>query len=289
MFTSANVVPPKKTTSHSVETQKLELKVYNRKPKNVKNVGSSKKAKIVESKNANHSEPNHTWGSNATDITSSSSLVMTVRFGNDHIARIMSVNFYDVDLEDLHFGKNTLLLFVYLEACALGKSKKSSHEPKAEDTNQEKLYLLHMDLYGPMRVESINGKRYILVIVDDYSRFTWVIFLRTKDEASEAMISTDKSKITRKQSKASKHGHENQKSTKPKPQKTKALANFHLQGPILQFPKVIYNLKERKERQGPNVQSSQRSTVLTVKVGAGNPFTIHRLPHFHCHGKTRGK
>ncbi|GJY27153.1 integrase, catalytic region, zinc finger, CCHC-type containing protein [Tanacetum coccineum] len=43
--------------------------------------------------------------------------------------------------------------------CALGKSKKSSHQPKAEDTNQEKLYLLHMDLCGPMRVASINGKR----------------------------------------------------------------------------------------------------------------------------------
>ncbi|GJS12399.1 hypothetical protein Tco_0369195 [Tanacetum coccineum] len=75
--TSANVVPPKKPTSYSVETQKPELKFYSRKPKNVKNVGSSKKAKIVESKNANHSEPNHTWGSNATDIPSSSSLVMT--------------------------------------------------------------------------------------------------------------------------------------------------------------------------------------------------------------------
>ncbi|GJW88064.1 retrovirus-related pol polyprotein from transposon TNT 1-94 [Tanacetum coccineum] len=75
-FTSANVVPPKKTIFHSVETQKPELKVYSRKPKNVKNIGSSKKTKIVESKNANHSEPNHTWGSNATDIPSSSSLVM---------------------------------------------------------------------------------------------------------------------------------------------------------------------------------------------------------------------
>nr|GEX12520.1 uncharacterized mitochondrial protein AtMg00810-like [Tanacetum cinerariifolium] len=42
--------------------------------------------------------------------------------------------------------------------CALGKSKKSSHQPKAEDTNQEKIYLLHMDLCGPMRAESINGK-----------------------------------------------------------------------------------------------------------------------------------
>ncbi|GJW89636.1 retrovirus-related pol polyprotein from transposon TNT 1-94 [Tanacetum coccineum] len=73
-------------------------------------------------------------------------------------------------------------------SCALGKSKKTSHQPKAEDTNQEKLYLLHMDLCGPMRVASINGKRYILVIVDDYSRFTWVRFLRTKDEAPEAII-----------------------------------------------------------------------------------------------------
>ncbi|GKB73673.1 retrovirus-related pol polyprotein from transposon TNT 1-94 [Tanacetum coccineum] len=72
--------------------------------------------------------------------------------------------------------------------CALGKSKKSSHQPKVEDTNQEKLYLLHMDLCGSLRVESINGKRYILVIVDDYSRFTWVRFLRTKDKAPEAII-----------------------------------------------------------------------------------------------------
>ncbi|GKD52135.1 retrovirus-related pol polyprotein from transposon TNT 1-94 [Tanacetum coccineum] len=73
-------------------------------------------------------------------------------------------------------------------ACSLGNSKKSSHQPKAEDTKQEKLYLLHMDLCGPMRMASINGKRYILVIVDDYSRFTWVRFLKTKDEAPAAII-----------------------------------------------------------------------------------------------------
>nr|GEW91723.1 hypothetical protein [Tanacetum cinerariifolium] len=68
-------------------------------------------------------------------------------------------------------------------ACAMGKSKKKPYKPKSEDTNQEKLYFLHMDLYGPMRVASINGKKYILVIVDDYSRFTWVKCLRSKDEA----------------------------------------------------------------------------------------------------------
>ncbi|GKE19372.1 integrase, catalytic region, zinc finger, CCHC-type containing protein [Tanacetum coccineum] len=44
-------------------------------------------------------------------------------------------------------------------ACALGKRKKTSHQPKAEDTNQEKIYLLHMDLCGPMRMASINWKR----------------------------------------------------------------------------------------------------------------------------------
>nr|GEZ47605.1 retrovirus-related Pol polyprotein from transposon TNT 1-94 [Tanacetum cinerariifolium] len=56
------------------------------------------------------------------------------------------------------------------------------------DINQEKLYLLHMDLCRPMRVESVNGKKYILVIVDYYSRFTWVKFLRSKDEALDFII-----------------------------------------------------------------------------------------------------
>nr|GEU37717.1 putative reverse transcriptase domain-containing protein [Tanacetum cinerariifolium] len=68
------------------------------------------------------------------------------------------------------------------------KSKKKPYKPKFEDTNQEKLYLLHMDLCGLMRVASVNGKKYILVIVDDYSRFTWVKCLRSKDEASDFII-----------------------------------------------------------------------------------------------------
>nr|GEV49642.1 retrotransposon protein, putative, unclassified [Tanacetum cinerariifolium] len=83
----------------------------------------------------------------------------------------------------LNFQKDHLC-----SACALGKSKKSSPQPKAKDTNQEKLYLLHIDLCGPMRVASINGKRYILVIVNDHSRFTWVRILKTKDEAPAVII-----------------------------------------------------------------------------------------------------
>ncbi|GJW77972.1 retrovirus-related pol polyprotein from transposon TNT 1-94, partial [Tanacetum coccineum] len=73
-------------------------------------------------------------------------------------------------------------------ACVMGKIKKKPHKPKSKDTNQEKLYLLHMDLYGPMRVASVNGKKYILIIVDDYSRFTWVKCLRSKDEALDFII-----------------------------------------------------------------------------------------------------
>nr|GEU42763.1 retrovirus-related Pol polyprotein from transposon TNT 1-94 [Tanacetum cinerariifolium] len=70
----------------------------------------------------------------------------------------------------------------------MGKSKKKPHKPKSKDTNQEKLYLLHMILCGPIRVASVNGNKYILVIVDDYSRFTWVKCLRSKDEASDFII-----------------------------------------------------------------------------------------------------
>ncbi|GKA62758.1 retrovirus-related pol polyprotein from transposon TNT 1-94 [Tanacetum coccineum] len=70
----------------------------------------------------------------------------------------------------------------------MGKSKKKPHKPKSEDTNQEKLYFLHMDLCGLMRVAIVNGKKYILVIVDDYSRFTWLKCLRSKDEAQDFII-----------------------------------------------------------------------------------------------------
>ncbi|GJS61881.1 retrovirus-related pol polyprotein from transposon TNT 1-94 [Tanacetum coccineum] len=60
-------------------------------------------------------------------------------------------------------------------SCQLGKSKKASHPLKAENTNTEVLHTLHMDLCGPMRTESINGKKYVLVIVDDYTRFGWIM------------------------------------------------------------------------------------------------------------------
>nr|GFA46464.1 retrovirus-related Pol polyprotein from transposon TNT 1-94 [Tanacetum cinerariifolium] len=73
-------------------------------------------------------------------------------------------------------------------SCEQGKSKRASHPPKPVPNLRQRLHLLHMDLCGPMRITSINGKRYILVIVDDYSRYTWVHFLRSKDEAPVVII-----------------------------------------------------------------------------------------------------
>nr|GEX46051.1 hypothetical protein [Tanacetum cinerariifolium] len=60
-------------------------------------------------------------------------------------------------------------------SCEQGKSKRASHPPKPVPNSRQRLHLFHMDLCGPMRIASINGKWYVLVIVDDYSRYTWAI------------------------------------------------------------------------------------------------------------------
>ncbi|GJW90013.1 reverse transcriptase domain-containing protein [Tanacetum coccineum] len=88
-----------------------------------------------------------------------------------------------IGLPRLKFKKDHLC-----SACQLGKSKKHTHTPKVENTNWEVFNTLHMDLCRPMRVQTINGKKYILVVVHDYSRFTWVKFLRSKDETLEKLL-----------------------------------------------------------------------------------------------------
>ncbi|GJU52246.1 retrovirus-related pol polyprotein from transposon TNT 1-94 [Tanacetum coccineum] len=72
-------------------------------------------------------------------------------------------------------------------SCKVSKVKQSSFKSKTVPSSKGWLNLLHMDLCGPMRVASINGKKYILVIVDDYSRYTWTLFLRSKDETPEVL------------------------------------------------------------------------------------------------------
>ncbi|GKB40345.1 retrovirus-related pol polyprotein from transposon TNT 1-94 [Tanacetum coccineum] len=106
--------------------------------------------------------------------------------------RLSHLNFDTIN----ELAKNNLVIglpkFKYLKdhlcpSCEQGKSKKSPHKPKPIPISKNMLHLLYMDLCGPMRVESINSKRYVLVIVDDYSHYTWVYFLRSKDEAREVI------------------------------------------------------------------------------------------------------
>jgi len=67
-------------------------------------------------------------------------------------------------------------------ACVRGKHTRSSFKPKKVVSTTRPIELLHIDLCGPMRIKSPRGNQYILVVVDDYSRYTWVSFLREKSE-----------------------------------------------------------------------------------------------------------
>ncbi|GJR86378.1 retrovirus-related pol polyprotein from transposon TNT 1-94 [Tanacetum coccineum] len=152
-ITTTTEVPLRKPTALDNETSKLAVTlVYSRKPRKSKTNVPVNKFKDRQSVSANKKEPSKSWGSIISDVSSSS-------------------------LDECRSSK-----------LSSGKSKKKPHKPKSKDTNQEKLYLLHMDLCGPMRVASVNGKKYIIVIVDDYPRFTWVKFLRSKDEAPDFII-----------------------------------------------------------------------------------------------------
>nr|GFA70422.1 hypothetical protein [Tanacetum cinerariifolium] len=87
-------------------------------------------------------------------------------------------------LPKMKFEKDNLC-----SACEQGKIHRKHHKSKMAFALNKPLYLLHMDLCGPMRIQSIKGKQYVLVVVDDYSRYTWVFFLHSKDEASDVIIS----------------------------------------------------------------------------------------------------
>nr|GEZ79934.1 retrovirus-related Pol polyprotein from transposon TNT 1-94 [Tanacetum cinerariifolium] len=96
---------------------------------------------------------------------------------------LLSKNDIVVGLPKLKFVKDHLC-----SSCELGKAKQKSFHTKLTPSSKRRLQLLHMDLCGHMRVASINGIRYILVIVDDYSRYTWTHFLRSKDETPKVLI-----------------------------------------------------------------------------------------------------
>ena len=70
-------------------------------------------------------------------------------------------------------------------SCIKGKQHKVSYKPIDESKTTSCLHLLHMDLFGPVKIMSLAKKRYCLVVVDDFSRFSWTFYLHSKDEAAE--------------------------------------------------------------------------------------------------------
>jgi hypothetical protein len=85
-------------------------------------------------------------------------------------------------LTNVHYEKVRIC-----SACQAGKQVEVHHPHKNIMTTDRPLELLHMDLFGPIAYISIGGSKYCLVIVDDYSRFTWVFFLQEKSQTQETL------------------------------------------------------------------------------------------------------
>ncbi|GJU57396.1 retrovirus-related pol polyprotein from transposon TNT 1-94 [Tanacetum coccineum] len=212
-ITTTTKVPIRKPTALESDTPKpVVTLVYSRKHRKSKTNVLVSKSKIIKSISANTKEPIQSWGSIVSDVPSSSlnecKLSKLDMMASSPICLLSKASktkswLWHRRLSHLNFGainhlarhglvrglpkkkfEKDHLCFAY----AMGKRKKKPHKPKSEDTNQEKLHLLHMDLCGSMRVASVNGKKYILVIIDDYSQFTWVKCLRSKYEALNFII-----------------------------------------------------------------------------------------------------
>jgi hypothetical protein len=85
-------------------------------------------------------------------------------------------------LTNVHFEKDMIC-----SACQAGKQVGVHHPHKNIMTTDRPLELLHMDLFDPIAYISIDGSKYYLVIVDDYSCFTWVFFLQDKSQTQETL------------------------------------------------------------------------------------------------------
>ncbi|KAJ9539154.1 hypothetical protein OSB04_031887 [Centaurea solstitialis] len=95
----------------------------------------------------------------------------------------LCINNLVVGLPDFRYTKVSLC-----SACEKGKQTRATFKSKQISSISSPLQLLHMDLFGSVNVQSIAGKKYTLVIVDEYSRYTWVFFLRSKSDAPEEII-----------------------------------------------------------------------------------------------------
>ncbi|GKA85809.1 retrovirus-related pol polyprotein from transposon TNT 1-94 [Tanacetum coccineum] len=170
-ITLNKILPPKETTITPVVTPTSGILVYSRRPKATRSIGSSSKVVQIILWYLDFGCSKHMTGNRSQLINFISKFLGTVRFGNDHIAKIMGYGDYQMgnlsglNVEGLGLPKLKYQKDHLCSACALGKRKKYSYKPKAKDSIQEKLYLLHMDLCGPIRVKFLRSKDELLEFV----------------------------------------------------------------------------------------------------------------------------
>nr|GFB16855.1 integrase, catalytic region, zinc finger, CCHC-type, peptidase aspartic, catalytic [Tanacetum cinerariifolium] len=194
---TTTIVPPKEPSLivHTTDKPVVTL-VYSKKPK-----AANKKVPTLVT---NKMEPNSSWGSSSSNVSSPLIDCRNVTISRVYYVEGLGYNlfsvgqFCDSDLEvafcqhtcfthnldgvDLLTGSRGNNLYTL----SLQDMMASSPICLLSKASKTKSWLWHRRL--PMRVESVNGKNYILVIVDDYSRFTWVKFLRSKDETPDFII-----------------------------------------------------------------------------------------------------
>ncbi|GKD40259.1 retrovirus-related pol polyprotein from transposon TNT 1-94 [Tanacetum coccineum] len=230
-ITTTTEVPLKKPTALESDTPKPVVTLdYSRKPRKSKTNILVSKPQIIKSISANKKEPNKSWGSIVFDVpssfldecTSSKLFSSTVKFRNDHVAKILGYG--DYQIENIMISKvyyvegrghnlfsvrefcdsNLEVAFVNTPASFASKTKSWLWHRRLSHLNFGAInHLARLGLFrglpklkfkkdhlcsAPMHVASIIGEKYILDIVDDYSRFTWVKCLRSKDEASDFIM-----------------------------------------------------------------------------------------------------
>ena len=109
------------------------------------------------------------------------------------------------DLPNKEFTKDGIC-----DSCQKGKQRKASFRSKSISSIDEPLMLLHMDLFGHANIMSISKKKYALVIVDDFTRFSWTFFLHSQDEANQLIINRIKNVETRSKWKVAKIRSDNE-------------------------------------------------------------------------------
>nr|GEU30726.1 hypothetical protein [Tanacetum cinerariifolium] len=210
-ITITTIVPSRKPIALETDTPKpVVTLVYLRKPMKSKTTNPVSKSKVIKSVSANNKEPSKSWGSTASNVPSFSldecrvyymeglghNLFSVGQFGDSnlevafrqHTCYIRNLegidlligsqgnNLYTLSLRDMMASSPICLLSKDLKTKSWLWHRRLSH------------LNFDMDLCGLMHVISVNEKKYILVIVDDYSWFTWVKCLISKDEAPDFII-----------------------------------------------------------------------------------------------------